>query len=100
MSSTASTGSTERSTLTGSTSQHELRFKRYRSQGQGVKEVPEEVSMVEEADEIGHEEEVKVDEQCFFAVMEKGKAIVDSGATRTIVGEENCIDGWSTMAVR
>ena len=28
-------------------------------------------------------------EQCFFATTEAGKAIVDSGATRTIVGEEN-----------
>lgn len=28
-------------------------------------------------------------EQCFFAATEVGKAIVDSGATRTIVGENN-----------
>ena len=28
-------------------------------------------------------------EPCFFAAAEVGKAIVDSGATRTIVGENN-----------
>ena len=89
MSSTSTTGGSERSTLTGSTAQHGPRFKRYRSQGQGVKEVPEEVTMVEDIEEIGHEEELKLDEHCFFAAMEKGKVIVDSGATRTIVGEEN-----------
>ena len=46
--------------------------------------------MVEEVAVMQQEEEdMKIDEQCFFLVTEKGKAIVDSGATRTIVGEEN-----------
>ena len=83
----------DKSTLTGSTSQHGPRFKRYRSQAAGVKEVPEEITMVEETNvtettEVATYEQV-TDEQCFFAVAERGKAIVDSGATRTIVGEEN-----------
>ena len=41
-----------------------------------------------ETTEVATYEQV-TDEQCFFAVAERGKAIVDSGATRTIVGEEN-----------
>ena len=89
----SSTGSTtDKSTLSGSTAQHGPRFKRYRSQASGIKEVPEEITMVEE-----NMEKVELDcslrepegEQCFFATTEAGKAIVDSGATRTIVGEEN-----------
>ena len=88
--SSTSTSTGEKSTLSGSTSQHGPRFKRYRSQNQGVKEVPEEITMVEEVAVMQQEEEdMKIDEQCFFLVTEKGKAIVDSGATRTIVGEEN-----------
>eukprot|EP00913_Durusdinium_trenchii_P017657 g16596.t1 len=86
------TASSEKSTFSGSTQQHGPRFKRYRSQAQGVKEVPEEVTMVEE---MMVEEKMDLEwldssmEQCFFASTEVGKAIVDSGATRTIVGENN-----------
>ena len=81
-STSSSTASTEfRSTLSGSTASHGPRFKRYRLQSNGVKEVPEEnVAMVEE--EVIHIEE------CYYMTNEIGKAIVDSGATRTIVGEE------------
>lgn len=59
-----------------------------------MKEVPEEVTMVEEVDEIGHEEEVKIDEQCFFAVMEKTvEPLRQSLARRTGTA------GSNTMAV-
>ena len=69
-----------KSTLSGSTGQHGPRFKRFRVQSNGVKEVPEEqVSMVEE--------NATVDE-CYFAALLPGQAIIDSGATRTIVGED------------
>ena len=93
VSSASTTASSEKSTFSGSTAQHGPRFKRYRSQNQGVKEVPEEVTMVEECDTmaevIGSEVMDQEMEQCFFTVTEVGKAIVDSGATRTIVGENN-----------
>eukprot|EP00913_Durusdinium_trenchii_P014194 g13320.t2 len=83
----SNTSNAEKSTLTGSTAQHGPRFKRYRSQASGIKEVPEEVTMVEEEvlkeDVVTYEHE----EQCFFTASACGKAIVDSGATRTIVGE-------------
>ena len=88
--STSSTTASDKSTLSGSTAQHGPRFKRYRSQNAGIKEIPEEVTMVEEQ-EIPETERIEqvTDEQCFFAVTTRGKAIVDSGATRTIVGEDN-----------
>ena len=80
----SSTGPSEaRSTLTGSTANHGPRFKRYRVQSQGMKEVPEEqVSMVEE--QLVWDASL---EECYFSTLETGQAIVDSGATRTIVGE-------------
>ena len=88
-STTTSSSNGEKSTLSGSTAQHGPRFKRYRSQASGIKEVPEEVTMVEE--ELMLESvttyETVPEEQCFFTVSACGKAIVDSGATRTIVGE-------------
>ena len=85
----SSTGSTEspKSTLTGSTSSHGPRFKRYRVQASGVKEVPEEGNMVEEMDE-SFETVTITEEHCLFTALEPGIAIVDSGATRTIAGEE------------
>ena len=59
-----------------------------------MKEVPEEVTMVEEVEEIGHEEEVKIDEQCFFAVTEKTvEPLRQSLARRTGTA------GWNTMEV-
>ena len=71
-----------KSTLGGSTASHGPRFKRYRVQSNGVKEVPDEqISMVEEIVEIPQHD-------CFFNTAEPGEAIVDSGATRTIVGEQ------------
>lgn len=77
----SSTGSEMRSTLSGSTASHGPRFKRYRLQSSGVKEVPEEnVAMVEE--EVIHFDE------CYYMVNDVGMAIIDSRATRTIVGEE------------
>ena len=70
-----------KSTLSGSTSSHGPRFKRYRVQANGVKEVPEEqVTMVEETEQFNLDE-------CYFVALNPGLAIVDSGATRTIVGE-------------
>ena len=71
-----------KSTLSGSNSAHGPRFKRYRVQAQGVKEVSDEVTMVEdEYDEIPKDE-------IFFSDLAPGFAIIDSGATRTLVGEE------------
>ena len=68
--------------VSGSTAQHGPRFKRYRLQSSGIKEVPEEqVSMVEETSEA-------VREECFCNTACAGEAIMDSGVTRTIVGEE------------
>ena len=80
-SSMASSASSDiKSTLTGSTASHGPRYKRYRLQSSGVKEVPEEsVSMVEDATNI---------DECLYADTDMGKAIIDSGATRTIVGED------------
>ena len=85
-SSSTSSGSEIRSTLSGSTAQHGPRFKRYRMQSSGVKEVPEEqVAMVTE--ETVTAETYKL-EECFFQESITGQAIIDSGASRTIVGEE------------
>ena len=46
--STASTTASAKSTTSGSTSQHGPRFKRYRLPANGIKEVPDEVTMVED----------------------------------------------------
>ena len=70
-----------KSTLSGSTRNHRPRFKRCRVQANGVKEVP----MVEENATI---------DECYFASLQPGQAIVDSGATRTIVGE----DVWKELS--
>ena len=79
--SSSTTNTDFRSTLCGSMASHGPRFKRCRLQSGGVKEVPEaNVAMVEE--EVIHIEE------CYYMSNEIGTAIVDSGATRTIVGEE------------
>ena len=79
----SSSGSELRSTLSGSTAQHGPRFKRYRMQSSGVKEVPE--AMVTE--ELVCVANYSL-EECFFQESATGQAIVDSGASRTIVGEE------------
>ena len=80
-----------KSTLSGSTASHGPRFKRYRMASNGVKEVPEEsISMVEE--------ELKV-EECLYSDSGAGMAIIDSGATRTIAGEE-VWKGWIEEASR
>ena len=84
--SNSSSGGDLRSTLSGSTAQHGPRFKRYRMPSSGVKEVPEEqVAMVGE--EWIWEQNYTI-EECFFQESAAGQAIVDSGASRTIVGEE------------
>ena len=85
----SSTGSAEspKSTLTGSNASHGPRFKRYRVQASGLKEVPEEGNMVEELD-YSFETVTVTEEHCLFTTLEPGKAIVDSGATRTIAGED------------
>ena len=83
--STTTSGSDYKSTLSGSTSSHGPRFKRYRVQAQGTKDVPEEqVTMVEDDVPLCHLDE----EEVYFVSLGPGMAIVDSGATRTIVGEE------------
>ena len=80
-----------KSTLSGSTAAHGPRFKRYRVQANGVKEVSEDqVTMVDDVTEevADNPDIVNVEaEYCFFTTMNAGKAIVDSGATRTITGE-------------
>ncbi len=84
--STTSSGAELRSTLSRSTAQHRPRFKRYRMQSSGVKEVPEDqVAMVTE--ELVREANYTA-EECYFQESAVGQAIVDSGASRTIVGEE------------
>ena len=84
--STPSSGSELRSTLSGSTAQHGPHLKRYRMQSSGVKEVPEEqVAMVTEELVC---EATYTTEECYFQEGAAGQAIVDSGASRTIVGEE------------
>ena len=87
--STSSGASSElRSTLSGSTSQHGPRFKRYRVQGAGVKEVSEDqVTMVEDITE-DKIYQINAAEECLFSNMVTGMAIVDSGASRTV---EVCI---------
>ena len=88
-----SSGSELRSTLSGSTAQHGPRFKRYRMQSSGVKEVPEEqIAMV--AEEVICESNYAMDER-FFQESAVGQAIVDSGASRTIVGE----DVWTIVGL-
>ena len=47
------------------------------------------VEEYDEAEKIGVEIVEETREQCFFTVAEVGEAIVDSGATRTIVGKNN-----------
>ena len=56
-------------------------------QASGVKEVPEEGNMVEELD-YSFETVTVTEEHCLFTTLEPGKAIVDSGATRTIAGQD------------
>ena len=57
-----------------------------------MKEVNEEqVTMVEELPKFGGPEEVLqlgIFDECYFVNVSVGKAIVDSGASRTIVGED------------
>ena len=83
----ASTNATDiKSTLSGSTSSHGPRFKRYRLQSNGVKEVPEEqISMVLEEDP--YDMTIMEAEIHFVHLSSPGLAIMNSGATRTIVGE-------------
>ena len=91
-SSSTTVGDSPKSTLSGSTAAHGPRFKRYRVQANGVKEVPEDqVTMVDDLSMDLKQEECDVDhveaEFCFFTTMTAGKAIVDLGATRTITRE-------------
>ena len=91
-SSSTTIGDSPKSTLSGSTATHGPRFKRYRVQANGVKEVPEDqVTMVDDLSMDLKQEECDMDhveaEFCFFTTMIAGKAIVDLGATRTITRE-------------
>ena len=61
---------------------------RYLVQSNGVKEVGEEqVTMVEDVTE-DKIYQIGTADACFFSNLETSEAIVDSGASRTIVGEE------------
>ena len=81
------------STSSGSTSQHGPRFKRYRLPANGIKEVPDEVNVLEELNvqnasavmDLRLNPESLRDE--IHAVQgESGWAVMDSGATRTVCG--------------
>ena len=95
-SSTSSTTATAKSTTSGSTAQHGPRFKRYRLPANGIKEVPDEVSMVED-NFISEVNQIPVDyathESINFVSQAVGWAIMDSGATRTVCGET----GWNKI---
>ena len=83
---------TAKSTTSGSTAQHGPRFKRYRLPANGIKEVPDEVSMVEDAyvNEVNQIPiDYKIHESINFVSQAVGWAIMDSGATRTVCGEAN-----------
>ncbi|CAL1128360.1 unnamed protein product [Cladocopium goreaui] len=88
--STASTTASAKSTTSGSTSQHGPRFKRYRLPANGIKEVPDEVTMVED-NFVSEVNQIPVDytthESINFVSQAVGWAIMDSGATRTVCGE-------------
>lgn len=81
------------STSSGSTSQHGPRFKRYRLPANGIKEVPDEVNVLEELNvqnasavmDLRLNPESLRDE--IHAVQgESGWAVMDSGATKTVCG--------------
>ena len=79
-----------KSTASGSTAQHGPRFKRYRLPANGIKEVPDEVQMITELDEIPITEfpiTNFVHDEINSVEMAVGWAIMDSGATRTVCGE-------------
>ena len=69
-----------RSTGSGSTTNHGPRFKRYRLQDAGVKPA-EDANMVEDVRMADLPEEI------LFSEVTAGHAIMDSGATRSVVGE-------------
>ena len=91
-----------RSTGSGSTSAHGPRFKRYRLQDAATKQA-DEANMVEEVpnsdtakDESKLEEACQVNinagnhaENVFFNEVRPGFAIMDSGATKSVIGEES-----------
>ena len=89
---TSSTTASAKSTTSGSTSQHGPRFKRYRLPANGIKEVPDEVTMVED-NFVSEVNQIPVDytthESINFVSQAVGWAIMDSGATRTVCGEAN-----------
>ena len=79
-----------KSTASGSTAQHGPRFKRYRLPANGIKEVPDEVQMITELEEIPITEfpiTNFVHDEINSVEMAVGWAIMDSGATRTVCGE-------------
>ena len=88
--STSSTTASAKSTTSGSTAQHGPRFKRYRHPANGIKEVPDEVTMVEDSF-VNEVNQIPVDysthESINFVSQAVGWAIMDSGATRTVCGE-------------
>ena len=68
---------------------HDSKFKRYRLPANCIKEVPDEVSMVEEA-YVNEVNQFPVDYKVHESV---GWAIMDSGATRAVCGEA----GWNKI---
>ena len=94
--STSSTTASAKSTTSGSTAQHGPRFKRYRLPANGIKEVPDEVAMVEDS-YVSEVNQIPVDysphESINFVSQAVGWAIMDSGATRTVCGEA----GWNKI---
>ena len=92
------------STSSGSTSQHGPRFKRYRLPANGIKEVPDEVNVLEELNvqnasavmDLRLNPESLRDE--IHAVQgESGWAVMDSGATRRSVDYTHGMKCWSIL---
>ena len=74
-----------KSTTSGSTAQHGPRFKRYRLPASGIKEVPDDVQMVTEMDQVPITQSIQEEINAVDTAV--GWAIMDSGATRSVCGE-------------
>ena len=74
-----------KSTASGSTGQHGPRFKRYRLPASGIKEVPDDVQMVTDMEQVPITKSIYEEINAMDTAV--GWAIMDSGATRSVCGE-------------
>eukprot|EP00434_Breviolum_minutum_P011884 symbB.v1.2.010485.t1/scaffold674.1/size176181/2 len=74
-----------KSTASGSTGQHGPRFKRYRLPASGIKEVPDDVQMVTDMEQVPITQSIYEEINAMDTAV--GWAIMDSGATRSVCGE-------------